>query len=207
MRRNWQALSACATSLSMLIHSPRNWACMPRSKSLQSAAPLKDRLRWSALPKESPQRRGLSMTITDVHDSSYMWSPNSPFASHQQWKEKIKKHKETRLKYHSLLWFHMVSLLSSRVKPLFKLRRAWHQRAVARPQWRRRKHRRSPYPLPRCKDQTESLGEGNPQKPYGRFNNDVSTWLCTVHAGWLIPESRVKRKISFSWGRGQNALA
>ena len=99
-------------------------------------------------------------------------------------KREDKETPDYRLNYHSLLWFHMVSLLSSRVKPLFKLRRAWHQRAVARPQWRRRKHRRSPYPSPRCKDQTESLGDGNSQKPYGRFNNDVSTWLCTVHAEW-----------------------
>lgn len=90
-------------------------------------------------------------------------------------KREDKETPDYRLKYHSLLWLHMVSLLSSRVKPLFKLRRAWHQRAVARPQWRRRKHRRSPYPSPRCKDQTESLGDGNSQKPYGRFNNDVST--------------------------------
>ena len=159
----------------MLIHSPRNWACMPRSKSLQSAAPLKDRLRWSALPKESTST---PRTINDYHwRSRFVLHVISKltFCIPSTVKREDKETPDYRLNYHSLLWFHMVSLLSSRVKPLFKLRRAWHQRAVARPQWRRRKHRRSPYPSPRCKDQTESLGDGNSQKPYGRFNNDVST--------------------------------
>lgn len=186
MRRNWQPLSACATSLLMLIHSPRNWACMPRSKSLQSAAPPKDRLRWSALPKESPQRRGLSMTITDVHDSSYMWSPNSPFASHQQWKEKIKKRQIIdwiTTVYFGFTWF--LSYLRGS-----NLCSSYEGRGISAP-WQDHNggdanideaHTRRPGA--KIKLRASATGIHKNRMGGSTMMWVRSTWLCTVHAEW-----------------------